>query len=641
MESGLELLAILLVVVVIATPILAIVALVRTSKVQDALAQVPRLISRIYDLEQRLDALQQKLRSLSTGPPGEQPRHEEPVPAPISPPSPTVVVHAATAPSAPLKPAQAPPLTVAGRAVASPSPRAPQPESDVESLIAGRWLYYVGILALAFAVTFFLKYAFDNNWIGPTGRIAMGMLAGSALFPLSHWILHRGYRFFSEGIAGLGAAILYLSIWAGWHYYLLFGQSMAFTLMIVVTVATTVVALGRNSERIAVLGLLGGVLTPILVSTGKNEEVALFTYLALLGAGMLGIAWKRDWKSLPPVLFASTLIYFWGWYGDFYAHDELLRTVLFASIFFVMFAVLPAIRGTREGELPITEIVLVLANATNYLVALRTMLWPEYRWGLTFGVLALAALHLMAERALPQREVRANQLARILYTGLALTFVTLAIPIRLDGRWITIAWAAEGAMLIWSGLRIATVALRAAGFGMFLIVAVRTFAVPIEASPVFLLNARFLTLAFCAAMAAAAVVFSRRSNVKFENLEKGSYLALGIAANLCFLVALSIDVWDVYGRMPSLAIDASLAQQLALSVLWLFYALALLVPGVRWKSAALRWQGLALLGVTVIKVFFFDLSFLARFYRIISFFVLGLVLLVVSFYYQRRMAEKR
>jgi uncharacterized membrane protein len=237
-------------------------------------------------------------------------------------------------------------------------------DSDVETMIAGHWFYYVGILAIALAVAFFLKYAFDNNWIGPTGRVALGILAGSAMFPLSQWILGRGYKYFSEGIAGLGAAILYLSIWAGWHYYALFTQTPAFVMMMVVTAVATAVAMGRDSERIAVLALIGGVLTPTLVSTGMNAEVVLFTYLAVLATAMLVIAGRRDWKTVPPLLFASTLFYYWGWYGEFYAHDELARTLLFATIFFAVFAALPAIESLREGALPgVLEVILVGANA--------------------------------------------------------------------------------------------------------------------------------------------------------------------------------------------------------------------------------------------------------------------------------------
>ena len=150
------------------------------------------------------------------------------------------------------------------------------------------------------------------TWVGPRGRVGIGLLMGSALYPWSQRLLNRGYKYFSEGIAGLGAAVLYLSLWAGWHYYAIFSQSTAFALMIVVTAATMIVAIGRDSERIAFLALMGGLITPMLVSTGENHEVALFTYLTILGVGVLGIAWVRNWKSLPPAQFAATLDLFLG-----------------------------------------------------------------------------------------------------------------------------------------------------------------------------------------------------------------------------------------------------------------------------------------------------------------------------------------
>ena len=359
---------------------------------------------------------------------------------------------------------------------------------NFEAVVAGRWLNYVGILALLFAVTFFLKYAFDNNWVGPRGRVGIGLLAGSALYPWSHHLLARGYKYFSEGIAGLGAAVLYLSLWAGWHYYHIFPQDIAFVAMIVVTAVTLVVAVGRNSERIAFLALVGGLITPMLVSTGENHEVSLFTYLTILGAGVLGIAWVRDWKSLPPVQFLATLVYFWGWYSEFYRADELATTVLFATVFFILFAALPVVRSWRDGELSGLEAAIVLVNSLAYLVALRMMLWPDNRWALTVAVLALAAAHLAAERMLPEKRGADVRLARILYAGLALTFVTLAIPIRLDGRWITIAWAVQGAVLIWSGLRAQFAAMRWAGLVLFAIVAGRLALIPIPADT-FLLNA--------------------------------------------------------------------------------------------------------------------------------------------------------
>jgi len=653
MDAGAAFLVLLVVSLLLAGPVLAIIAIVRLGQFRGQADQVRKLTSRVFDLERRLSALQ------AAHQPGAASAEPAEPPAPTMQPESLAPPAAAAPPIAPAPPASTPVPPAASPSPATSLPRAPelgaqpvfgsiaaQADSDVETLIAGHWFYYVGILALALAVAFFLKYAFDNNWIGPTGRVALGILAGSAMFPLSGWVLGRGYKYFSEGIAGLGAAILYLSIWAGWHYYDLFAQTTAFAMMIAVTGVTTAAAIGRDTQRIAVLALIGGVLTPTLVSTGQNAEVVLFTYLAVLAAAMLVIAWRRDWKVVPPLLFVSTLVYFWGWYGDFYADDELSRTLVFATIFFAVYAALPAIQSLRDGALPtILDVILVAANAFQYLIALRIMLWPAHRWGLTFAVLALAAAHLLAERAIPQKSAPAKtqaQTTRLLYAGLALVFATCAIPIRLDGYWITIAFAAEALVLVWSGLRLDMLALRVPGLLMFAIVAVRLMVLQIDVgqAPAFLGNARFLTMAACAAAGALAFVFARRALAGVQPPESHVYWALGIASNVCFLVALSWDVWDRSWRLPSLGIDGELAAQLGLSMLWVVYALAQIVPGFHWKSLALRWQGLALMGVTIVKVFIFDLSSLARFYRIVSFFALGLVLLAVSFAYQKMSKAK-
>jgi uncharacterized membrane protein len=681
-----SLLIFIIVIGLIATAIFAINAYLRTSKIEKLLGQAPQQISRIYaleqatahlarlpDLDRRLTAIDQKIDKLLGGatvaapsatpistpatppmasPAPIPPHAAEPTPpvhpaAPVAPPSPVPPVAASTAtPRAPTPAPSAPTpafqVTAAHVATVRSSVSSPLPSksisrsgSDMEELIAGHWLNYVGILAMAIAIAFFLKYAFDNNWIGPSGRVAIGVLIGTAMFPLSHWQLKRGYTYFSEGIAGLGAAVLYLSVWAGWHYYQLFQQNTAFILMILVTAAMSGVAITRDSERIALLALIGGSLTPILVSTGRNEEMALFTYIAILGLGMLGIAFQRKWASLPRVQFIATLLYFWGWYNEFYSPRALDETLFFATVFFALFTALPLVRSILGEEFGHAEIAIVLANASQYLIALRLMLWPGHRWNLTFALVALAATHFAGAEVVARRTTGAARAAKLVYTGLAVAFLTLAVPSAFDDEWMTIAWAVEGALVVWSGLRVRAAAFRALGFVLFLVVAVRLMSMPIHADPVFLLNARFLTQALCAAAFLAAFVFPQRSDVDLSAPETNAYYLLAVAANFLFLVALSLEVWDLYGR-TSLAMDRALAQQLALSVLWVVYALALMLGGVKWKSAALRWQALVLLGVAIAKVFFFDLSFLTRFYRIVSFFVLGLVLLLVSFFYQRR-----
>jgi uncharacterized membrane protein len=527
---------------------------------------------------------------------------------------------------------------------AAPPLHRSQPKSssalDLETRIGGRWLNRIGITALIIAVTYFLKYAFDNNWIGPSGRVAIGVLLGAAMLPWSHWLLQRGYSYFSEGIAGLGAAVLYLSIWAGCQYYKLFSLDVGFAAMIVITAGMAVVALGRNSQRIALLSLFGGFLTPVLVSQGKDVQVVLFTYLLILGAGLLAIEMRRDWRSLTPISFLLTQLYFWGWHSESYRPAKLERTILFATLFLLLYAALPILRALRYLQLHQLDIVVVLANSFAYLGALYVMLWPQERWPLTLLVLALSGGHLFVARIVPPPKTGETPLARLLFAGLALTFATLAIPIRLEGKWITLAFAIEGAILVWTGFRSMTGFLRAGGYFLLAVAAARILIFPLPA-PQFLFNERFAAYAVLIICFGVVVYAAREQESAVGRDELNALGFFAVAINVFTLIALSFELWDHFGSHAGLGIDSGLAQHLALSLLWTAYASGLIALGVRRESALLRWQALVLFGLVVVKVFVYDSSYLERFYRIVSFFILGLVLLVVSFLYQRKVARAR
>jgi uncharacterized membrane protein len=643
-----ELLGVLAAIVLILTPILAISAFVRVQHLAQQLRTFPlqNLAARLSALEQHLAALEKSLASRGTATaPAERPAHDEPpkVAPPVSAPL-------QTAPPPPIPPREIPkPREVSlppreFNVFAAPPLHSSQTKSssalDLETLIAGRWLNRIGITALILAVTYFLKYAFDNNWIGPSGRVAIGILLGAAMLPWSHWLLQRGYSYFSEGIAGLGAAVLYLSIWAGCQYYKLFSLDVGFVAMIVITAGMAAVALGRNSQRIALLSLFGGFLTPVLVSQGKDAQVVLFTYLLILGAGLLAIEMRRDWRSLTPISFLLTQLYFWGWYSEFYRPAKLERTIIFATLFFLLYAALPVLRAVRYSQLHELDIVVVLANSLAYLGALYVMLWPQDRWPLTLLVLALSAAHLFVARLLPPPKAGESPLVRLLFAGLALTFATLAIPIRLEGKWITLAFAVEGAILVWTGFRSTTGFLRAGGYFLLALAAVRLLIFRLPA-PQFLFNERFAAYAvliFCFGI----VVYAAREHESAVGRDELKALGVfAVAINVFALIALSLELWDHFGSHAGLGIDSGLAQHLALSLLWTAYASGLIALGVRRESALLRWQALVLFGLVVVKVFLYDSSYLERFYRIVSFFILGLVLLVVSFLYQRKVARER
>jgi uncharacterized membrane protein len=644
-------LAILLCLIVIVTPILAILAFTRVQQLTEQVqaARLRELIARVYSLEQRV-------ASIKEGQESAQPQQPDPTAVPGTPltappaPAPVTTIPVALTP-APTKPApesskpheaataihRAPPLRL-------PSSQ-PAPPRDLESLIAGSWFNRVGILAVIVAVSLFLKYAFDNNWVGPSGRVAIGVLLGAALLPWSQWLLGKGYSYFSEGIAALGQATLLLSIWAGCRYYTLFSTDVGFAGMVIVTVVMAVVALGRDSERIALLSLLGGFLTPLLLSTGKDEQVVLFTYLLILGGGLLIMAARRDWHTLAPISFVLTQLYFWGWYESFYRPSKLAPTIVFATLFFLLYLAPSLLSLARRSSLDSLGMFVVPLNSFAYLAALYLMLWPEARWTLTLLVLALSAVHIAAARFARSGESGERPVAQQLFAGLALTFATLAIPVRLNGKWITLALAVEGAILVRTGFRSIAPLLRLAGFSLLALAAARVLLIPLPA-PQFLLNERFATYAGVIVCMAVVLFTAREDSVApgradFSTLASNTLGILAVAINVYALIALSLELWDYFGREVSLGIDRGLAQHLALSLLWTAYASILMVVGTKRRSPLLRWQSLTLFGLVVFKVFLYDSSYLERFYRILSFLVLGLVLLVVSFLYQSKASRER
>jgi len=629
---GEEIVLLLMVVgFVLAAPIIAIMAMTR----------VRRLERRVAQLEARPAAVPPPIpvsaavtpaAPMVTPPPAVA---TPPVVEPVTPIVQPVTSSATSSGAAPTAPVAMP---------ATPAPSVPQTSFDWETVIAGRWLNRVGLLAVAVGVSYFLKYAIDNDWIGPRGQVAAGLLIGAGLVAWSAMFVKRGLGYFADGLAGLGAAVMYLSLWAGASYYRFMSPEAGFAAMIVVTAAMLTIALGRNSQTVAVLAMIGGFATPFLVSTGRDAQVVLFLYLALHNTALLALARARDWRLLELPAFVFTQIYFWGWYDQFYTDAALIRTALFATLFFAQFSALPVIRVRRFGVFHQEQYVLVLVNAAVFLLVLRTLLWPDQRWMLTLATLALSAFHVALARLVPARG--AESPARLLLAGLALTFATLVIPIRLNGHWITLAWAVEAAILVWSGFANKLPFLRGAAYVIFFAVFVRLVAgQPLHATT-FLFNARLATALVVAVSAGLAAWMAARHGDQLRDPEPVVVAVLAVAANVLMLWAATLET-DLYFEIASadrallLPIDVYLARSLTISLLWTLYATALVIAGVRMKAVALRWQGLALFGITTLKVFFADLSYLSGFYRIASSIALGVVLLIVSFLYQRSLALQR
>src|SRR5262249_1630973 len=190
------------------------------------------------------------------------------------------------APPAP-PPSEPEPVTPPPPTVVYESPAPTLSANQLESIIGRRWVGWVAVLLILFATAFFLKYAFDNRWIGELGRVSIGITFGIAMCLGGFRYQQRGWRIFSHILTAGGIILLYLSTYAAFGYYHLVGQKTAFVYLVILIAEAAAVSLVYNAPAIAIMALIGGLLTPALLHSDRNQYRSLFIYLFALDAGAL------------------------------------------------------------------------------------------------------------------------------------------------------------------------------------------------------------------------------------------------------------------------------------------------------------------------------------------------------------------
>jgi uncharacterized membrane protein len=275
----------------------------------------------------------------------------------------------------------------------APPPR-PRGSSHFEALVGGNWLLMIGIFAIVLGCLYFLKQVFDNRWIGDIGRVLIGSLSGLAFLYAGERFQKKGYKLYGQAIAGGGISILYLSLYASFNFYSLLPQAWALFLMALVTAAASLLSARYSSKTLAVLGVLGGILTPYWLSTDINNQIGLLGYLIILDSGMGLVALWRGWPFLNVLSFIGTVGLFWNWADRFYTRNALWTTEIFLVLFLVLYVCLcEGLRRRLEkakspGLLEGTAVVL-------FFISSQAILGhdPEYYWWflLIFDALALSA----------------------------------------------------------------------------------------------------------------------------------------------------------------------------------------------------------------------------------------------------------
>jgi uncharacterized membrane protein len=524
-------------------------------------------------------------------------------------------------------------------AAGAPAPQRPaappKPAVSLETLLAGRGLLLVGMLLVLLAAAFFLNVAIARGWLGPAEQVLLALGVGSGLIVYAARRIGRDLSFLSEGLIGLGAGIDYLALWASVAVFpeLHVPRPLAFAGMVVVTAVLALLATTRRSERLALLGLVGGYITPVLLASGTPDREFLAAYLLILSATMLAIGIRSSFRSIEVLTFLAVACYSPVFIIDRPHHwtDGMCATV--ATIFFGTFALAYTLGALYDGKVTGTRLTLLAFDTLGYVLVLEMILW---RWQTVLGqmllVLAVALLAAARIAALPRRLSSA-------YLYLGLSAATLAFAALFQAISLTDVFAVEAGLLVLIGTRASDRWLSFAGAVLFLIVGCVLLGDAASDPPQHAaLNS--LALAFAIYVASLGFALSRLKTAELSGRAKRGWWAAGtVAVHVVALAGLSRECVDVLGGPKGLD-GMSNDAQLGLSAIWTLYATGLFAAGMARHQALWRWLGLGLFGWTIFKVFIVDLAALDVVYRILSFLGLGIVLVGVSAWYQRTMARQ-
>jgi uncharacterized membrane protein len=610
---------------ILACPVLAIVAYVRARRVDE--------------LSQRVARLESAVRSLASG------AVAAPRPAPSPAVAPLAVAPAGvSAPPQIAKPILSPPAEAPVEAIlVAGATTATEDWLGWEFLIGRKALGWIAVVVLIFATGFFLRYAFANRWIGPVGQIALGATAGVVLVAAGGRCQRTGRRVFAQMLAAAGIVLVYLATYSAFGFYHLIDQQTAGLFLFLVVVESALLALGFDAPAIAIMALVGGLLTPLLMHADRDQYVSLFLYLGMLNAGTIGLLLVRAWWGVGTLALAGTHALFWAWYFENYHPEKLPGALAFLAVMFLLYLTLSTGRSALTRRANWEDTLLVALNAILWSAAGYVLLNDDHHAWLGPLAIAMALVYAAFARVLLSLRADGRMLAASL--AIAAAFIAVAIPLQAEAPWVSVGWAAEAAILWWFGLRIKAPVLRALA-GVFAVAAVAQllqydtpFFAPYFPRGTFMpiLNQTAASALVTTGLLAGGIVATRRFLTAIGPEER---VFVGLATVACVLLVGWIVSVDIYTYFESQAFlqgevrDWLRLGQMSLSAWWAVYATAVLFLGFRARRGLLRWTALALYGLTVVKVFLRDMAGLDEIYRIVAFFVLAVLLGVAAWLYQ-------
>jgi uncharacterized membrane protein len=334
-------------------------------------------------------------------------------------------------------------------------PSSPTPRRNWEKLIGENILNKVGIAILVLGLAFLVKYSFNLVAEESLANVAMGALGGGVLLFFAHRLRQR-MTAFSSVLSGGAIATFYFTVAIAFRDYQLISQNLAFSLMVAVTAFSILLSMAYNKRELAIISLLGGFVTPLLLSTGAGNHIVLFGYLLLLNVGLTVLAYFKQWRELNIISFIATVLFVGTWvYTKSLAPDgHHVDMLLFCTGFYILFFFQSLLyKFKSRAAFGPWEFGTLLSNtALFFAVGMVLLDWVDdgvYK-GLFTGALAMFNI-LFALVAVKRRSTDKNLI--YLLVGLGLSFLSIMAPIQLEGNYITLFWATEAALIFWLSLK--------------------------------------------------------------------------------------------------------------------------------------------------------------------------------------------
>jgi uncharacterized membrane protein len=520
-----------------------------------------------------------------------------------------------------------------------PVSKPPKKPINWEMLFGFNGFLILGVVSIIVGVGFFIRKAFISGYLGPVGKVSIIYLGAILSLGIGNFFRKKKLPDFGLALVGMGIALLYYSTYAGFQKYLIFNQYLAFSLMILITVFAVFLAIVDNNKWLAVLALIGGFSTPVMLNSGTEQNLPLFIYITILNIGLLAIAFYKRWNLLNNLGFIFTYLIF----GFSYKYEQYWLSTIFLNIFFFIYSLVPfgyhMFRPEKEkvGNTWLIFINSFVALGLNYELMSRNQVTIEMLSIITL----LYALNFTLMAAYMFNKGKQNDQSFIFIIGNAALFLIITIPIVFSKEVITIFWFAEALVLLWISTRLhgrrliygSYIVLCIALFKFFLIDYPDTFGLTDDfyflPSYATLIYARYISAVFMIAVFYQFTVLLKKVPEEFGSVHQKFYKIFSITWIACLFIVANIETsaffYDYFleGRF------------VALSILWTLFAISLMFLGLRFNNSTVRKLSIGLFFATLAKVFFFDIANLGTSYKFVSFIVLGLVLILTSYLYRR------